>query len=428
MVVEETAQKYSKYIITSCLKKIVPIVVVKGDGVYLIDAYGKKYLDFATGFGVMALGHCHPEVKEAIIEQLNMVWHHSSYMFYSPIMAKLAEKLAEISPSPLRKTFFCNSGTEAVEGAIKLARKYTGKYELVALYRSFHGRTLGAASLTGQMRYKKGMGPYIPNVIHIPPPYCYRCSLKLSYPECDVACAESLREAIEYGSSGDVCALVVEPVMGEGGIIVPPEEYFSRIRKICNEYDILLIDDEIQAGLGRTGKMFAIEHWGIHPDMITLAKAIGGGLPLGAFITSNTIADAFQPGDHYTTFGGNPVACAAGLKTIEIIQRDKLAENAARIGEYMIKRLKEIEDKYPIVGDVRGKGLMIGVELVKDKRKRTPATEEATSVQDMLREKGVLVTLSGNSTLRMLPPLTITKNHVDAAMEALEEALRTIVS
>jgi predicted acetylornithine/succinylornithine family transaminase len=424
--IDKTVERYSKYVITSCLKRIVPITVVSGDGVYIIDAEGKRYLDFATGFGVMALGHCHPEVKEAIIGQLNRIWHHSSYMLYSPVMAELAEKLAEILPPPLKKTFFCNSGAEAVEGAVKLARKYTNKYELIALYRAFHGRTMGSLSLTGQMKYKKGMGPYIPNVIHIPPPYCYRCSLKLSYPDCDVACAELLEEAIKYGSSGDVCALIIEPVMGEGGVIVPPNEYFPRIRKICSEYDMLLVVDEIQTGLGRTGKMFAIEHWGIRPDILTIAKIIGGGLPLGAFSSPEEIANAFEPGDHYTTFGGNPVACAAGLKTIEIIQRDKLADNAAKIGEYMIKRLQELQSKYSIIGDVRGKGLMIGMELVKDQHSKIPAVNEAAALQDKLREKGIIVTLSGNSTIRMLPPLTIMENHVDIAVEALNEVLRTL--
>jgi len=422
----ETINKYHEYVIVSCLKRIVPITVAEGSGVFLKDLEGKEYLDFATGFGVLPLGHCNSEVKDAVIGQLNKVWHHSSYMFYSIPMANLAEKLAEIVPSPLCRSFFCNSGAEAVEGAMKLARKYTRKYEFIAFYRSFHGRTLGSLSLTAQMKYKRGMGPYIPGVVHIPPPYCYRCSLRLTIPDCDLACAELLREAIEYGSSGDVAALIFEPIMGEGGVIVPPDGYFSRVKGVCTEHGMLLIDDEIQAGLGRTGKMFAIEHWNVCPDIITLAKGIGGGLPLGVFITTEQIAKAFEPGDHYTTFGGNPVSCTAGLKTIEIIQRDGLAENASRVGNYFIKRLNELKERHPLLGDVRGKGLMVGIELVKDEKTKTPAAKEAASIQDMMRERGVLVTLSGDSTIRMLPPLIVTTEHVNTAVEALGDAIKQI--
>lgn len=419
-------KRYDEYVITSCLKRIVPITVAKGDGVFLEDVNGKKYLDFTTGFGVLPLGHCNQEVKNAIIEQLDKVWHHSSYMFYSIPMANLAEKLAEIAPMSSCRSFFCSSGAEAVEGAIKLARKYTKKYELIALYRAFHGRTLGSLSITAQMKYKKGMGPYIPGVVHIPPAYCYRCSLRLTFPDCDLACAELLSEAIKYGSSGDVAALAFEPIMGEGGVIVPPDGYFSRVKRICDEHGILLIDDEIQTGIGRTGKMFAIEHWNLRPDIITVAKGVGGGLPLGTFITNEKIAEAFEPGDHYTTFGGNPVSCVAGLKTIEIIQRDRLLENASRVGNYLLRRLVELEEKHPIIGDVRGKGLMVGVELVEDQRTKTPAAREAAQVQDMMREAGTLVTLSGESTIRMLPPLIATTEHVDSTVQALDVSLRRL--
>jgi len=422
----ETIDKYHEYVIVSCFKRIIPITVAEGSGVFLKDLEGKEYLDFTTGFGVLPLGHCNREVKNAIIEQLNKVWHHSSYMFYSIPMANLAEKLAEIAPPPLCRSFFCNSGAEAVEGAMKLARKYTRKYEFIAFYRSFHGRTLGSLSLTAQMKYKRGMGPYIAGVVHIPPPYCYRCSLRLTFPDCNLACAELIREAIEYGSSGDIAALIFEPIMGEGGVIVSPDGYFSKIKGICNEHGILLIDDEIQAGLGRTGKMFAIEHWNVCPDIITLAKGIGGGLPLGAFITTEQIAKAFEPGDHYTTFGGNPISCAAGLKTIEIIQRDDLAENASRVGSYLIKRLNELKERHPLIGDVRGKGLMVGVELVKDEKTKTPAAKEAASIQDMMRERGVLVTLSGDSTIRMLPPLIVTTQHVESVIEVLGDTMKQI--
>jgi 4-aminobutyrate aminotransferase len=411
------------------VSRIEPVVVSEAKGAIIKDVSGKEYIDCFAGISVVNAGHCHPEVVEAAINQAKKLVHACGYVYYIPVTVELAEKLAEITPSCLQKSFFGNSGAEAIECALKLARKFTKKYEFIALMGSFHGRTIGTLSVTGQAgRRKYDMGPYLSGTSFAFPPYCYRCLFNKSYPDCDLICARTIRDVIDYCTSKGVAAFIAEPVMGEGGIITPPPEYFKIIKETLDEYGILFIADEVQSGFGRTGKLFAIEHYGVEPDIMTLAKGIADGFPLGACITREDIGNAFEPGDHLSTFGGNPVSAAAALANINVMLRDKLPEQAAEKGEYLMKRLNEMREKYPIIGDVRGKGLMIGVELVKDRTKKTPAVDETRKIRDSCREKGLLIGSGGvkGCVLRIQPPLIIEKGQIDKALSILEEAIKEV--
>ena len=406
------------------LKTVVePIVASEGEGNYLINLRGKKYLDFSTGFSVMALGYGNLSVREKIKEQLIKLENCCHYLYYSIQAANFAEKLCEISPWKLQKSFLCNSGTEAVEGTIRLARKYTKNYEILALYRGHHGRSMGAASVTGNFIEKKGMGPYLAGIHFLPPPYCYRCSLRQIYPECDLACAGLMEDVIKYATSDNVACIIIEPIMMDV-TIVPPKGYLNKIRRICEDHDILLITDEVQSGLGRSGKMFAIEHWNIEPDIMALGKSLGGGLPLGAYIATNEVASAFEYMDYASSCGGNPLACAAGLEMINIIQNG-LIDNASIMGEYFIKRLNELKIRHKSIGDIRGKGLFIGLELVKGQNSKIPAIDEAEKTKNILREKGLLL-IRNESTFRILPPLTVRKIEIDHAVELIDNVLYKI--
>jgi 4-aminobutyrate aminotransferase/(S)-3-amino-2-methylpropionate transaminase len=425
----EIVEKADKYLITNMVSKIEPVIVSDASGAIIKDIYGRNYIDCFAGISVVNAGHCHPEIVDAAINQAKRLVHACSYVYYIPRTVELAEKLAEITPSRLQKTFFGNSGAEAIECAIKLARKYTRKYELIALMCSFHGRTIGTLSLTGQSgRRKYDMGPYMPGVSFAHPPYCYRCPFEKEYPECDLLCARTVRDVVEYCTSKGVAAFIAEPVMGEGGIIPPPPEYFKVVKEILDEYGILFIADEVQSGFGRTGKLFAIEHYGVEPDMMTFAKGIANGFPIGACTARADIGNAFEPGDHLSTFGGNPVSAAAALANIDVMQRDKLPEQAAEKGAYIMKRLSEMKEKYPIIGDVRGKGLMIGIELVKDRAKKTPARDETRKIRDIAREKGLLIGSGGvkGCVLRLQPPLVINEEQIDNALTILESAIKGV--
>ncbi len=428
---KEIVEKAEKFLITTMVAKIEPIVVSEARGATIKDVAGKEYIDCFSGISVVNAGHCHPEVVNAAIEQAKKLVHVCSYVYYVPATIELAEKLAEITPPKLQKTFFGNSGAEAVECAIKLARKFTKKYELIALMCSFHGRTLGTLSVTGQAgRRKYDMGPYLSGVSFAPPPYCYRCPFEKSYPDCDLLCARSIRNVIDYCTSKGVAAFIAEPVMGEGGIIPPPLEYFKLVKEILDENGILFIDDEVQTGFGRTGKLFGIQHYGVEPDLMTLAKGIADGFPLGACIARKDIGDSFEPGDHLSTFGGNPVSAAAALANINVILREKLSEQAEEKGAYIMKRLNEMKDELPIIGDVRGKGLMIGIELVKDKVKKIPAVDETRKIRDLCREKGLLIGSGGvkGCVVRIQPPLVITKEQIDSALNILETSIKKVGS
>ena len=415
--------------ITSMVSRIEPVVISEANGAVIKDVAGKEYIDCFAGISVVNAGHCQPEVVEAAISQAKKLVHACTYVYYIPQVVELAEKLAEIAPAPLQKTFFGNSGAEAVECAMKLARKYTKRYELIALMCSFHGRTLGTLSVTGQSgRRKFDMGPYLPGVAFAYPPYCYRCPFEKEYPGCDLLCARTILDTIEYSTSKGIAAFIAEPVMGEGGIIPPPPEYFKTVKEILDEYGILFVADEVQSGFGRTGKLFAIEHYGVAPDIMTLAKGIADGFPLSACIARQDIGDSFEPGDHLSTFGGNPVSAAAALANINFMLREKLPEQAAEKGNYIMKRLNEMKENHDIIGDVRGKGLMIGVELVKDRRKKTPAKDETRKLVELARERGLLIGSGGvkGCVLRLQPPLVIEKEQIDKALDILETIMNEV--
>lgn len=423
-----TQQQYAEYLLPVAAKGVEPIAVASAKGRTVTDTSGKEYLDCFSGISVVNAGHNHPKILAAAQAQMEKLVHCCSYVYQVPAVGALAQKLAEVTPGKLKKSFFGNSGAEAIEGAMRLAKQATGHREVVALGYSFHGRTIGTLSVTGNMGRKKNNGPYLSGVGFGPTPYCYRCPFKMEYPSCDLACAHALKDTIKQQTSGDVAAFLAEPVLGEGGILVPPGDYFRIAMSIFHEHGALFIADEVQSGFGRTGKLFAIEHYGVEPDIIAMAKGIAGGFPLGAFIAREPVSEAMQPGDHLSTFGGNPISCAAAVANIEVLKEERLVENAAVRGEDLIKRLRAFQEKSPKVGDVRGKGLMIGIELVRDRRTKEPADKEAKEIRAKLREAGVLVGVGGvfGNVVRLQPPLSITADECDRAATELERAIENL--
>jgi len=420
----DTKEKYSRYVNTAFMKKVQPVVFEKAKGSKVYDEDGKEYIDCFAGIAVTNAGHANQDIAEAAKSQMDKFFHCCSYYYYVKPVADLAEKLAGITPGRLEKTFFGNGGAEAIEGALRLAKQYTGKYEFVALQASFHGRSLATLSITGNSTRKKGGGPYMPGVAFMPPPYCYRCFFDLEYPSCKLKCARFLEETIRFSTSGSVAAFIAEPVMGEGGIIVPPKGYFEKIKEICDEHDVLFIADEVQSGFGRTGKMLAIEYWDVEPDIMVMAKGLAGGFPLSAFIARSEIADSFKPGDHLSTFGGSPISCAAGLANIEFLEKNRVPEEAAEKGAYLMDRLKGLARGHAIIGDVRGKGLMVGIELVEDRNTRVPSSLGG-SIQEECRKAGILIGVGGiyGNILRIQPPLVIKKEELDTVVAHLDRIL-----
>src|SRR6267154_428479 len=393
-LMSDTIQKYKDYVMTGFLKSVAPIVIDHASGTAVWDDQGREYLDCFSGISVVNAGHNHPRVIAAVKAQLDKLVHCSSYLYHVKPVADLAEKMAEIAPHGLTKTFFGNGGAEAIEGAMKLARLYTGKHEFIALHGSCHGRSSGALSVAGNPSRKPRGGPYAAGVSFAPAPYSYRSQWPNDPEECGRQCAKSIDDVIRFATSGDVAAFIAEPVMGEGGILVPPKNYFREVKKILDQHGILFIADEVQSGFGRTGKMFAIEHYGIDPDILVTAKGIADGFPLSAFTTRPEIAAAYKPGDHLSTFGGNPVSCAAALANIQVLEDENLPGRAAEIGDYAMRKLRELQKQNPIIGEIRGAGLMIGIELVRDE-KLTPANSEAEAIRDALLKRGVLVGVGG---------------------------------
>ena len=423
----DTIQKYKDHVMTGFLKAVAPIVIDRASGVQVWDENGHEYLDCFSGISVVNAGHNNPRVIAAAKAQMDRLVHCSSYLYHVKPVADLAEKIASIAPHGLTKTFFGNGGAEAIEGALKLARLYTGRHEFISLHASFHGRTWGTLSITGNQGRKKRGGPYAPGISFAPAPYAYRSLWPNDPEQCARHCAKCLDDVIRFETSGDVAAFIAEPVMGEGGIIVPPQNYFHEVKKVLNQHGILFIADEVQSGFGRTGKMFAIEHYGVTPDILVTAKGIADGFPLSAFTARPEVAAAFKPGDHLSTFGGNPVACAASLANIQFMEDEKLPQRSAEIGDYALNRLRDLQKQNPIVGEVRGLGLMIGVELVRDE-KRMPANTEAEAIRDALLRQGVLVGVGGvyGNVVRFQPPLIITKQQIDQAIGAFASALAEV--
>jgi len=422
-----TIQKYKDYVMTGFLKSVAPIVIDRASGVKVWDENGREYLDCFSGISVVNAGHNHPRVIAAAKAQMEKLVHCSSYLYHVAPVADLAEKIAHIAPPGLTKSFFGNGGAEAIEGALKLARLYTGKHEFISLHGSFHGRSWGTLSLTGNQGRKKRGGPYAPGIAFAAAPYAYRSLWPNDPEECARQCAKSIEEVIRFATAGDVAAFIAEPVMGEGGILVPAKNYFREVKKVLDQHGILFIADEVQSGFGRTGKMFAIEHYGVTPDILVTAKGIADGFPLSAFTTRSEIAAAYKPGDHLSTFGGNPVACAASLANIQVMEEEKLPSRATETGEYAMKKLRDLQRQNPLIGEVRGLGLMIGVELVRDE-KLTPANAEAEAIRDALLRQGVLVGVGGvyGNVVRFQPPLIISKEQIDHALDAFATALSEV--
>ena len=421
-----TVDKYQRYVNTSFVKAVEPVVVDRARSATVTDVDGKTYTDLFAGIAVVNAGHVHPRVADAARQQIDRLVHCCSYVYHVPVVADLAERLAAITPGRLQKTFFGNSGAEAVEGALRLAKACTGKHEFIALQTAFHGRTSGTLTVTGNAARKKRGGPYLPGVAFAPAPYAYRC--RFCHGNCTLACADAVEDVIRYQTSADVAAFIAEPVLGEGGIIVPAPGYFERVKSILDRHGILFIADEVQSGFGRTGKMFAIEHYAVTPDIMALAKGIADGFPLSAFIAPEEIADAFQPGEHLTTFGGNPVSCAAALANVEVLLDEDLPGRAHTLGRWTMGRLNEMARRHELIGEVRGVGLMIGVELVLDRTSKEPAPAEAAAVRRICRERGVLIGVGGQegNVLRVQPPLVITQEELGRALDVIDEALATV--
>lgn len=405
-----------------------PLVVARGEGAIIEDVDGNRFLDFNAGIAVCATGHSHPRVVAAIREQAAKFLHYSGTDFYYEGMVELAEKLAALAPGGgARRVYFGNSGTEAIEAAMKLARYHTGREKFIAFFGGFHGRTMGALSLTASKSIqKKGFGPLVPGVTHIPYANCYRCAYGKQPETCAVECVKVIEDTLirHILPANEIAAIVVEPVQGEGGYVVPPQKFFDELNAVASRHGILLIADEVQSGMGRTGKMWASEHFGFEPDILAVAKGIASGLPLSATVSRAAVMN-WTPGAHASTFGGNPVAIAASLATIELLEQE-LIDHAARIGDEMLGRMRDWPRRFRHVGDVRGRGLMIGFELVKDQSTRERDPEMRNAIEKMAFERGLLILGAGPNSIRLCPPLVITRDQAAWALDTIEECLRAL--
>lgn len=404
-----------------------PLPIVRGEGAYLIAENGERYLDFASGYGVTSTGHCHPRVVRAAQEQAARLIHVSTTVFNTRLL-QLAERLSAVTPPGLEMMFFHSAGAEAIEAAIKLTRRVTDRRELLAFHGAFHGRTTGALALTtSKALYRQGHDPFFPGVHFAPYATPYRCPAGGSRDSCAAAClAELDRIFVHEVDPSQVAAIFVEPILGEGGYIDPPPAFLQGLRERCDRHDILLVADEIQSGVGRSGKWWAIEHAGVVPDLMTVAKGIASGFPLSALVGRPDIMSQWPPGAHGTTFGGNPVSCAAALATLDIIEDEGLVENAAARGRQLRSGLRQIQADYPVIGDVRGKGLMVGVEFVGGDA--APNPEAAVAVKDHCLQSGILISRCGphNQTLRLAPPLIISDGEIDRFLHDFRRAVASL--
>jgi 4-aminobutyrate aminotransferase/(S)-3-amino-2-methylpropionate transaminase len=407
-----------------------PVAIAESKGAVVTDMDGNTLIDFTSGIGVVSLGHCKQEIVDTISEQANKLIHGCIHVVNYEPYVKLAEAMVEATPGNFAKrAMFVNSGSEAVENSIKLIRQSTKRPNIISFENSFHGRTWMAMTLTGKWDpYKVGFGPFVPGVYFTPYAYCYRCPFHQEYPSCSYACIHHIEKSLfkTHVDPSTVGAIIAEPVQGEGGFIAPPPEYFKELKKLADEYGIKLIIDEVQTGFGRTGKMWAIEHYGIEPDIMTIAKAIASGLPLSCVVAKDELMKDTYPGSLGGTYGGNPIACAVGLKVLEIIKREKIVEKSAKMGVYLRKRLDELKNKYEIIGDVRGLGPMLAMEFVIDKQSKKPNPDASTKVIKNCLANGLMILKAGlyNNCVRLHPPLTIEENLLDTGMEILEKAVK----
>jgi 4-aminobutyrate aminotransferase len=410
---------------STCYIKEYPLVVSRGQGVMVEDVDGNRFLDFMAGIAVSSTGYSHPKVVAAVQSAAGRFLHICGSDFYYEAMAELCERLAKLAPgSSKKRVFLTNSGTEAVEAAIKLARHATRRTAIIAFRGAFHGRSTGAVTLTSsKARQHAGFGPLLPDVHHVPFAYRYRCQFCADEPGCNRGCIDVIEKELftRHLNPSDVAAIFVEPIQGEGGYIVPPPGYLAALRELCDRHGILLVADEVQSGIGRTGKMFACEFDGVEPDILLTAKGLGSGMPIGAMISKESIT-TWQNGSHGSTFGGNPVCCAAALATLDLVEGGLMA-NAAKMGERLMKGASRLMEKHPCIGDVRGRGLMVGIEFVKDRTTREPATELVHDLVQRAFRQGLLLLGAGQSTLRLAPPLLVDEQDVDTALAMIDACL-----
>src|ERR1700728_2674604 len=417
-----------KYISPSYTRSY-PLVAKRGRGIVVEDVDGNEFFDFSAGIAVTSTGHCHPEVVAAIQKQAGELIHMSGTDFYYEGLVTLAERLSKIAPMPgPHKLYYGNSGAEAVECALKLARYHTKRQQVIAFFGAFHGRTMGALSLTASKpQQKRRFAPLVPGVTHIRYPDIYRSGSTQSPDEFALSCARFIEEKLfkTILAPEEVAAVFVEPVQGEGGYVVAPSIFMQELRRICDRHGIMLVVDEVQSGIARTGKWFAVEHTGVEPDMVCMAKGMASGMPLGVTMTRAEIMD-WVPGSHASTFGGNPICIAAALATLDVIEKEHLRENSASVGNHMMKRMADWPSKLKLVGDVRGRGLMIGVDIVKDKGTKEYGHAERDRIVEMAFEHGVLFLGCGPSTVRICPALVVTKEEADVAVDVLEECIKSV--
>jgi len=420
--------KLDDELISPSYTRTYPLVAKTGRGAMVEDVDGNVFLDFAAGIAVVATGHCHPEVVAAIQRQAAELIHMSGTDFYYPHMVEFAQKLAAITPGKEpKRVFYGNSGTEAVEAAIKLSRYHTRRDKLIAFYGCFHGRTLGSLSLTASKAVqRKGIGPLLPGVIHLPYAYCYRCPYNLKPETCGTECATVLEREIfkKIADPEEVAAIVVEPIQGEGGYVPAPPEFLQELQRVCRKYGIMFVCDEVQSGMGRTGKWWAADHAQLEPDILCVAKGVASGMPLGVTIARAKIMD-WKPGAHASTFGGNPVCIAAAMATVEVLEKQYI-ENARRMGEFIFGRLAGWRERHRIVGDVRGKGLMVGIEFVRDQKTKEKAPDLRDKIVDLAFNKGLLVLGAGENSLRLSPPLVIDEEQADFAVRTLDACITEV--
>ena len=417
-----------RQVVSSSYTRDYPLVIARGEGVAVEDVDGNVFLDCTSGIAVTSTGHSHPQVVRAIGEQAGKFLHMSGTDFYYEPQVRLAEAMSAIAPMAApHRSFFSNSGTEANEAALKLAKYRTKRQNLIAFLGSFHGRTAGSLSLTASKRaQRQGFGPLVPGAYHAPYPNCYRCPVGTTPDRCAADCIDFIEQQLflHLVTPEEVAAVMVEPIQGEGGYVVPPDVFHQRLRAITKQHGILLIVDEVQSGMGRTGRMFAIEHTGVEPDVVTIAKGIASGMPLGV-TTSTADIMSWPPGTHASTFGGNPVSCAAALATIELL-RGGLVKNAAVVGAHLMAGVRALMEKHALIGDVRGRGLMIGIELVRDRQTKERATTERDRLVHECFNRGLLVLGAGRNAIRLCPPLVITTEQADTAVRILDEALAAV--
>ena len=423
-VVKRTA-KYT----SPSISRFYPLVVESAHGSLVKDVDGNPYSDFAAGIAVLSTGSTHPKVVQAIKNQAEKFIHFSYTDFYYDNLVELSERLLPMIPGDFPKmVYYGNSGAEAIEAAMKLTRNYTKRPIWLAHSGAFHGRTMGALTLTASKpMQRKDAFPLVPDAVHFPFPYCYRCPWKQTFPECDYYCVDYFKEQYleKFVPIDDVAAYFFEPIQGEGGYVPAPPEYFKKM-EFLRKSGVLFVSDEIQTGVGRTGKFLGIEHYGIDPDVVTIAKGIASGLPLSATIAKEEVMESWKPGQHASTFGANPVAVEASLATLEIIKSENVLQNVRKVGGEAKKRLIEMKEKYEIVGDVRGMGLFLGVEIVKDKRSKARGEEEAKKIMDYCFQHGLLVIIAGRNTLRVIPPLNIMEDEMGEGLDILEEGISAV--